>query len=90
MYLVQSQRSRYFTSNFQNFSEHVSLSDEGPLLERLEFFAVNHGSYQPLKFSCYLTVYAVSFLNIIDWIFHKTDFSEPTKFIAKIFLDNFS
>ena len=31
-------------------SEHVSFSDEGPLLETFEFFAVSHYSYQPLNF----------------------------------------
>ena len=31
-------------------SEHVSFSDEGPLLETLEFFEINHGSYQPFNF----------------------------------------
>ena len=29
--------------------EHVSLSDEGPLLETLEFFEISHGSYEPLN-----------------------------------------
>ena len=31
-------------------SEHVSLSDEGPLLETSEFFEISHSSYQPLNF----------------------------------------
>ena len=31
-------------------SEHVSLSDEDPLLETLEFFSISYGSYQPLNF----------------------------------------
>ena len=34
----------------------VSFSDEGPLLETLEFFEINHGSYQPLNFLPYLTL----------------------------------
>ena len=37
-------------------SEHVSFSDEGPLLETLEFFEISHGSYQPLNFLPYLTL----------------------------------
>ena len=28
-------------------SERVSFSDEGPLLETLEFFEISHGGYQP-------------------------------------------
>ena len=31
-------------------SEHVTLVDQEPLLETLEFFAVSHGSYRPLNF----------------------------------------
>ena len=31
-------------------SEHVSFSDEGPLLETLEVFEISHASYQP--FNC--------------------------------------
>ena len=31
-------------------SEHVTLSNEGPLLETLDFFAISHVSYQPLNF----------------------------------------
>ena len=30
--------------------EQVSFSDGGPLLETLDFFEINHGSYQPLKY----------------------------------------
>ena len=30
-------------------SEHISLCDEEPLLKTPEFFALSHGSYQPLK-----------------------------------------
>ena len=35
-------------------SENVSFSDDGPLLETLEFFEISHGSYQPLNFLLYL------------------------------------
>ena len=35
------------------FSEHVLLSDEGPLLETLEFFTIRCGSYQSLNFLHY-------------------------------------
>ena len=28
-------------------SKHVSLSEEGPLPEKLEFFMISYGSYQP-------------------------------------------
>ena len=31
-------------------SEHVSFSDEGPLLETLEFFEISHASYQPFNY----------------------------------------
>ena len=31
-------------------SEHISLFEEGPLLEMLEFLAISHDSYQPLNF----------------------------------------
>ena len=37
-------------------SEHVSFSDEGPLLETLEFFEISHGSHQPLNFLPYLSL----------------------------------
>ena len=37
-------------------SEHVSFSDEGPLLETLEFFEISHCSYQPLNFLSHLTL----------------------------------
>ena len=30
-------------------SEHVSFSDQGPLLEALELLVISHGSYQPLN-----------------------------------------
>ena len=30
--------------------EHVSFSDEEPLLETLEFYETSHGSYQPFNF----------------------------------------
>ena len=39
-------------------SEHVSFSDEGPLLETLEFFETSLGSYQPLSFFPYLSLSA--------------------------------
>ena len=35
----------------------VSFSDEGPLLETLEFFEISHGSYQLLNFLPYLLIY---------------------------------
>ena len=37
-------------------TEHVSLSDEGPLSETLVIFAISHGSYQPLNILHYLTL----------------------------------
>ena len=37
-------------------SEHVSFSDEGPLLETLEFFEISHGSYQSFNFLPYLFI----------------------------------
>ena len=30
--------------------EHISFSDEGPLLETLEFFEISHASYQLFNF----------------------------------------
>ena len=51
------------------FSEHVSFSYEGPLLETLEFFEISHGSCQPLNFLPYLTLstqYSISiFISLI-------------------------
>ena len=35
---------------FQRFEQHVSFSDEGPLLETLEFFEISQGSNQALNF----------------------------------------
>ena len=42
---------------FQRFEQrpfarekNIPFSDEGPLLELLEFFGISHGSYQPLNF----------------------------------------
>ena len=37
-------------------SEHVPFSDEGPLLETVQFFEISRGSYQPLNFSPYLSL----------------------------------
>ena len=37
-------------------SEHVSFSDERPLLETLEFFEISHDSNQPLNFLTSLTL----------------------------------
>ena len=37
-------------------SERVPFSDEGPLLERLEFFEISLGSYQPSNFLPYLNL----------------------------------
>ena len=34
-------------------SEHVSFSDEGPLLETLEFFPISYSSYQPSNYLLY-------------------------------------
>ena len=36
--------------------ERVSFSDEGSLLETLEFFEINHGSYKPLNFLPHLMI----------------------------------
>ena len=48
---------------FQRFDQrpfvierNVSFSDEGPLLETLEFFVIGHSSYQPLNLLPYLTL----------------------------------
>ena len=41
--------------------EHVSFSDEGPLLETLECFEINYGSYQPFNFLPYVTLYYITF-----------------------------
>ena len=40
----------------EDTSENVSFSDEGPLLETLEFFEISHGSYQPSNFLPYLSL----------------------------------
>ena len=37
-------------------SKHVSFSDEGPLLEMLQFFEISHGSYQNFNFSPYISL----------------------------------
>ena len=37
-------------------SEHVSLSDERPLFEMFEIFAISQDIYQPLNFLRYLTL----------------------------------
>ena len=39
--------------------QHVFFSNEGPLLETLEFFEICHGSYQSSNFLPYLSLYAV-------------------------------
>ena len=39
-------------------SEHVSLPDEGPLLETLEFLSISHDSYQLLNFLRYFSLSA--------------------------------
>ena len=38
---------------FQHFKQRsfvISFSDEGPLLQMLEFFEISHSSYQPINF----------------------------------------
>ena len=42
--------------------EHVSFSDEEPFLEKVEFFEISQGSYQPLNIVPYLSLYVRSTL----------------------------
>ena len=41
-------------------SEHISLSDECPLLETLEFLLIGHGSFQQLNFLHYKKIQVLS------------------------------
>ena len=51
----------------------ISLYDEGPLLEMLEFFAINQTSYQPLNVFPYYTLSTqyIFLMSIITRYEHK-------------------